>query len=1004
MKLVTAGRLKVFHPKILLFVFVFITVSVSVILFQTTKANHAGNLLPKYTLSVDVKSLGWVQSFNFVHSCLSSDSDFLCKPKNEPVRIFAGVFSTLNLTSDVTPGTYRGIGVRINGNKDNFFYVKSIRLQGKTVFDGKNFSLFKNVKGMKISRDIKTNLPVFNILSDSASFELDCSFAVTNGTAVKYTNAVLFSVLFISLIMLLSIFGKSGRMAGVSPDSERNAEGLRGNTQRSDAGNIYSPRNNKRHKLICVWGDSQESSSGVKSTVLRISLVALVFDLLFLILSVCGQLFLFNEFSVVQATPDGGSFKVEVSDSRDFSYTIGSASFLSGRSTLIRIPERFSSVRIIKTSEDQPDSVGFKVTATDGSCGVNGRSLESNGALACSLDGDGRLYINLASHNAVSGIFLAALAALAIAAFMYLAFRFIEFNSAVRMMLIFIMISAYITGEICMNIESDNVIFYRNYLQLLPYVGLKNICLILCIFLLAELSFSRGFICSGTFLQVLLLTIVYIAIDWGVSSSFGMRADIRTMMSHSGANNSTFLVFAKAFFRTSHASWMVLVMVADWIIMALSFRRRESHSLKKYLLLILVLNCIPFLKVYENFYTESGYQLRQDIFDIQCDTLHEQKTVYTSSFSEYSWKPEYQVIDGLNRRKNVVIVLVESLINAYSHHFSGLRGYMPNMDALAADNVSFINYHATGVETVPATYSLLTGKLFFTELDSASRDLHFEYDEAFPNLMKAEGYSTYAISSSMDFGGLDEIYRNSGFDHIYDTNDPAYNGVQRYHFNSVADGVLLQHAAELIKGFDQSERPHLTFIMTASSHNPFINPETRKQGYAEVISYVDREIGKFVRKLEENGFFDNGTLIITGDHYPPGIDFAPGEVNRYGEDVNRVPLIVIDRDLGRQVFQTVLGHDSLGVIIEYLNLKKVKKYEYQVIPFWKPDEGRNATVLCPILYQSVNLVGGIRVSGPNGEQGIYDANGDKSEFTSHFLDPESEKEIAGRVKWFKREE
>ena len=270
--------------------------------------------------------------------------------------------------------------------------------------------------------------------------------------------------------------------------------------------------------------------------------------------------------------------------------------------------------------------------------------------------------------------------------------------------------------------------------------------------------------------------------------------------------------------------------------------------------------------------------------------------------------------------------------------------------------------------------------------------------------MKSEGYSTSAIFSSSDLLGLDDIYRNSGFDHLYGTDDPAYNGAKRYQFNSVADGLLLDHAADLIKGFDQAETPHLTFIMTSSSHNPYINPETGRQGYAEVISYVDREIGKFVRTLEKNGFFNNGTLIITGDHYAPGLDLAPGEVNKYGEDLNRVPLIIIDRDLGKQVFQTVLGHDSLGVIIEYLNLKKVKKYEYQVIPFWKPDEGRNATVLCPILYQSINMLGGIRVSGPNGEQGLYDAKGDQSVFTSHFLDPESEKEIAGRIKWFKREE
>lgn len=65
--------------------------------------------------------------------------------------------------------------------------------------------------------------------------------------------------------------------------------------------------------------------------------------------------------------------------------------------------------------------------------------------------------------------------------------------------------------------------------------------------------------------------------------------------------------------------------------------------------------------------------------------------------------------------------------------------------------------------------------------------------------MNQNGYSTYAIYSSMDFGGLDDIYRNSGFGHMYGNLDPAYKGVKRYHFDSVADRVLLKHASDLIR-------------------------------------------------------------------------------------------------------------------------------------------------------------------------------------------------------------
>lgn len=164
---------------------------------------------------------------------------------------------------------------------------------------------------------------------------------------------------------------------------------------------------------------------------------------------------------------------------------------------------------------------------------MKGGQLESGGSLACRADSEGRLYLDFkGAGSAFINTLLGALAALTVACVMFFAFRFLKFSTALRIMLTFIMISAYITGEICMNVEFSNVLFYRSYFQLLPDVVFRNICLILFIFLLAELSFSRGFICSGTFLQVLLLVIAYVAVDWGVFQNFGVRPDVSTMLSH----------------------------------------------------------------------------------------------------------------------------------------------------------------------------------------------------------------------------------------------------------------------------------------------------------------------------------------------------------------------------------------------------------------------------------------------------------------------------------------
>ena len=949
------------------FVFILVTASLSLILREATKSSPSGTELSSFTVRIEAgKPVRLKSQYTFAVSCVFSESGDPCKPQSAQGTVYPGIFSFMNLSVPARPGSYRGVRVEIPGRKGEQLQIRSVLLQDNKVFDGQDISAFRNIKGISITPDSAAGLALFEIESDTAGFEIGGEFTVAGvrATAIRYTSAVMAAVIFLSAILLVSVLGAAAR---------------------------------RRRAAV------RKRTAGAGAVVRRLTLAWLSFCLLLAVILTGVQLFRFNEFSVSAAGGMPARFTAEVSDSPDFRYAAGSAGFSSEGKTVIRVPARFPDVRFSAASESG-SAGGFRISSKAGSCAVNDGVLTAEGELSCSSDNEGRIIIDSGGfRDSLRNTLPAVHAVLVILGFLFILFRLMRFTPVLRFLLVLIMISAYITGEICMNVESGNVVFYRSYLQLLPDVTLRNISLILFMFLLAELSFSHGFIRSGTFLEILLLVIIYITVDWGVFQNFGVRPDFRTMLSHSGADGSTFLSITAAFFRSSHASWMALVMLADWIIMLFSIRLREDRSLRNYLILAVLLNSIPFLKVYEGFYTGSDFELRKDIFDIQSDSLRSGKLTYTSAFPEYDWKPESEIIEGLNRRKNVVILLVESLADVYSEHFSGLKGYMPEIDRLARENASFLNYHSTGMETAPATYSIMTGKLLFSEIDRKSRDLKFEYGEALPNVMKAAGYSTNAIYSSEDFGGRVAIYRNSGFERLYDTHDPAYDGVKRYVFNSVPDKVLLSHASDLISGFDREGKPHLTFILTTSTHVPYLNPETGKSGYREVLPYTDREVGAFVRRLEKSGFFEKGTLVIAGDHHPPIRGFEPGEVGRYGDDLNRVPLIIIDRDIGKRTYTNVFGHDSLAVIIEYLNLPKVKKYEYQLIPFWKPDEERSVTVLCPLIYQN-SYLGGIRVSGPDGEQGVYEAKGDQSEFTSQFLDPEQEREVAGRVKWMKREE
>ena len=215
MELIKSGRPERSYARIIVAALILITAAVSCILYQTTRYNKQGSQLSSYSLKLETRGFGvGVHEYNFVYSCLFSDNGSSCREQNVRHKIYWGLFAIVNLSADVTAGNYRGMRVKINGSKGKSFELKSVTLQGEQVFDGRDYSVFKNVKGIRISRDRKSGLVVFKLESDSASFDLDCSFNApgVSGTAIRYTSALLFTVLFISAIFLVSLFGVSARI------------------------------------------------------------------------------------------------------------------------------------------------------------------------------------------------------------------------------------------------------------------------------------------------------------------------------------------------------------------------------------------------------------------------------------------------------------------------------------------------------------------------------------------------------------------------------------------------------------------------------------------------------------------------------------------------------------------------------------------------------------------------------------------------------------------------
>ncbi|UCD31012.1 MAG: LTA synthase family protein, partial [Desulfobacterales bacterium] len=312
-------------------------------------------------------------------------------------------------------------------------------------------------------------------------------------------------------------------------------------------------------------------------------------------------------------------------------------------------------------------------------------------------------------------------------------------------------------------------------------------------------------------------------------------------------------------------------------------------------------------------------------------SIRSQSANYSKAFMSNTPIPDEGVIcfSSKPQKKNIIILMVESLSSYHSHFFSGIEDWTPHLDIIAEQNVSFTNFYANGYNTEDGYIAVLTGLLPISAPSYWSNDgrVFFEgfmdISASLPNIAKSHGYRTAFLTAGELIGFGDGQWAESiGFDYIEGSNHPYYAGWKKFHFQSIPDEALLNRVLTI--ALDRKNRPFLLFVSTLSSHHPFMNPENNRRSEQEVIRYVDKQIGRFYNELKQSDFFSSGMLIITADHHAM-VPLKEAEIKKFGaiRAPARIPLIISYGDKHKQVenraFQQTDIYNSLK---NYLNDEK----------------------------------------------------------------------------------
>jgi hypothetical protein len=331
-----------------------------------------------------------------------------------------------------------------------------------------------------------------------------------------------------------------------------------------------------------------------------------------------------------------------------------------------------------------------------------------------------------------------------------------------------------------------------------------------------------------------------------------------------------------------------------------SFSKYKITGLHYQKLPLFIIAGLPLASGFSNNQKYAHSWIYKNIIDYNLTILSESSAYSDKFVNSFNFKEESHCRTETAKHKNIIILMVESLSAYQSQYFSGINNWTPNLDLIASRNQAFKNFYANGFITEDGEIALLTGlhpiypPSSYSDDGGTSFHSFFNIQDSLPNLLKKHGYQTeFLTSADLEFGNTGNWAKSIGFDYIEGHDQPEYDKWERFHFQAAPDEALYLRALDRVKQNDGHN--YLIFIKTVSSHHPYVNPENKHKSESEAIMYTDKQIGRFYQQLQNSGFFDNGLLVIVGDHHSM-TPLKKAEIDNYGQfkAAARVPLIIAD--------------------------------------------------------------------------------------------------------------
>ena len=242
------------------------------------------------------------------------------------------------------------------------------------------------------------------------------------------------------------------------------------------------------------------------------------------------------------------------------------------------------------------------------------------------------------------------------------------------------------------------------------------------------------------------------------------------------------------------------------------------------------------------------------------------------------------------KKRNLVYIFLESMEVTYTSTNEGgsqSTDLIPELRGLAQDNVNFSPNDGFGggyaISGTTWTMAAMVGQTsgLPLKLPFDGEKYYGNYSKMLPgawtlgNILEMEGYNQeLLIGSDAGFAGRGDYFQQHGNYKINDYNTALEDGrlPEDYHvWWGYEDRKLFDYAKDELLRLAAEDEPFNLTMLTVDTHfeNGYVCPQCpddNKNQYANVIRCSSHQVSEFVKWIQQQDFYEDTTIIISGDH------------------------------------------------------------------------------------------------------------------------------------------